>query len=195
MQKEPGSITRWLTELKAGQTQAAEPIWNRYQAKLVAIASKQLARNTDPAVDGEDLVQNSFSEVCIAMQNGKYPDTRDREDLWGLLFVAVINRVRQHYRGLSALKRSDFSPRQVIDLSTLEDLRTPFAAAQTAELLEYLLSRLDLKDPSRLLRQIAVLYLDEHSASSIARLLRKRKTSILVSLRLIRSIWEEHKDL
>jgi hypothetical protein len=195
MQNEPGSITGWLNELKAGQTQAAEPIWNRYQAKLVAIASKQLARNTDPAVDGEDLVQNSFSEVCIAMQNGKYPDTRDREDLWGLLFVAVINRVRQHYRGLSALKRSDFSPRQVIDLSTLEDLRTPFAAAQTAELLEYLLSRLDLHDPSRLLRRIAVLYLDEHSASSIAKLLHKRKTSILVSLRLIRSIWQEHKDL
>lgn len=195
MNKEPASITRWLIELKAGQTQAAEPIWNRYQAKLLAIASKQLARNTDPAVDGEDLVQNSFSEVCIAMQNGKYPDPRDHENRWGLLFVAVINRVRQHYRGKSALKRSDFSTRQVIDLSTLEDLRTPFAEAQTAELLEYLLSRLDLQDPSRLLRQISIPYLDEHSASSIARLLRRRKTRILVSLRLIRSILQEHKDL
>jgi len=78
---------------------------------------------------------------------------------------------------------------------TLEDLQTPFAAAQTADLLEYLLSRLDLEDPSYLLRRIALLYLDEHSASSIAKLLHKRKTSVLVSLRLIRSIWEEHKDI
>jgi hypothetical protein len=53
---------------------------------------------------------------------------------------------------------------------------------------------LDLEDPSHLLRQIALLYLDNHSASSIAKLLHKRKTSVLISLRLIRSIWQEHQD-
>lgn len=195
MQKEPGSITRWLIELKAGQTQAAEPIWKRYQAKLVAIASQQLDQNPDRSIDGEDLVQSSFSDVCLAVKNGMYPAIDNREDLWGLLYIATVNRVRQHYRGLSALKRLDFSSNEVIDPLTLEDLQTPFAAAQTADLLEYLLSRLDLEDPSYLLRRIALLYLDEHSASSIAKLLHKRKTSVLVSLRLIRSIWEEHKDI
>jgi len=195
MQKEPGSVTRWLDELKAGKTQAAEPIWKRYQAKLIAIATRQLEGNPDRSIDGEDIVQNSFSDVCLAIQNGKYTGIGDREDLWGVLYIATVNRVRQHYRGLSALKRSNYSPIQSIDPLILDDLQTPFAEAQTADLLEYLLSRLDLEDPSYLLRRIALLYLDEHSASSIAKLLHKRKTSVLVSLRLIRSIWEEHKDI
>ena len=194
MQQEPGSITHWLSKLQAGQAQAAEPIWKRYQAKLVSIATQQLDENPDRSVDGEDLVQSSFGDVCLAVQNGKYPDIDNREDLWGLLYIATVHRVREHYRELRALKRFHISSSQPIDPSILADLQTPFAEAQTADLLEYLLSRLDLEDPSHMLRQIALLYLDNHSASSIAKLLHKRKTSVLISLRLIRSIWQEHQD-
>ncbi len=194
MQQEPGSITRWLNNLRAGQSQAAAPIWRRYQAKLVSLASQQLEANPDRAVDGEDVVQSSFRNVCLAVQNGKYPDIDNREDLWGLLYIATVNRVRQHYRELKAVKRSHISSRQTLKPSILEDLQSPFAEAQMADLLEYLLSRLDLEDPSHLLRKIALLYLDDHSASSIAKLLQKRKTNILISLRLIRSIWQEHND-
>ncbi len=194
MQHEPGSITRWLNNLRAGQSQAAAPIWRRYQAKLVSLASQQLEANPDRAVDGEDVVQSSFRNVCLAVQNGKYPDIDNREDLWGLLYIATVNRVRQHYRELKAVKRSHISSRQTLKPSILEDLQSPFAEAQMADLLEYLLSRLDLEDPSHLLRKIALLYLDDHSASSIAKLLQKRKTNILISLRLIRSIWQEHND-
>ncbi len=195
MQQEPGSITQWLSKLQAGQSQAAEAIWNRYQAKLVSIASKKLDQNPDRSIDGEDLVQSSFRYVFVAIQNGKYPDIDNREDLWGLLYVATVNRVRQHYRDVNALKRSHISSVQAIDPAILEDLQTPFAQAQAADLLEYLMSRLDLEDPSHTLRKIALLYLDEHSASSIAKALHKRKRSILISLRLIRSIWQEHTDL
>jgi hypothetical protein len=130
----------------------------------------------------------------LAVQNGKYPDIDNREDLWGLLYIATVNRVREHYRERRALKRFHISSSQAIDPSILADLQTPFAEAQAADLIEYLLSRLDLEDPSHLLRQIALLYLDDHSASSIAKLLHKRKTNILISLRLIRSIWQEHED-
>lgn len=194
MQQEPGSVTQWLNKLQAGQQQAAEPLWKRYQAKLLSIASKQLEENPDRAVDGEDLVQSSFRNVCVAVQNGQYPDIDKRADLWGLLYIATVNRVRQHYRDITALKRSHTSSSLAINALSLKDLQTPFAEAQTADLLEFLLSQLDLEDPTHLLRKIALLYLDDHSASSIAKLLHKRKTNILISLRLIRSIWQEHQD-
>lgn len=194
MQQDPGSITQWLSKLQDGQSEAAEPIWKRYQAKLVSIASQQLEENPDRSIDGEDLVQSSFGKVCLAVQNGKYPEIDNREDLWGLLYIATVNRVRQHYRELNALKRSHDSSSRAIDPSILADLQTPFVEAQTADLIEHLLSRLDLEDPSHLLRQIALLYLDDHSASSIAKKLHKRKRSVLISLRLIRSIWQEHQD-
>jgi hypothetical protein len=113
---------------------------------------------------------------------------------WGLLYIATVNRVRQHYRDLTALKRCHTSSSLAINALSLKDLQTPFAEAQMADLLEFLLSRLDLEDPTHLLRKIALLYLDDHSASSIAKLLHKRKTNILISLRLIRSIWQEHQE-
>ena len=127
MQQEPGSITHWLSQLQAGQAQAAEPIWKRYQEKLVSIATQQLDENPDRSVDGEDLVQSSFGNVCLAVQNGKYPDIDNREDLWGLLYIATVNRVREHYRELRALKRFHISSSQAIDPSILADLQTPFA--------------------------------------------------------------------
>ena len=51
--------------------------------------------------------------------------------------------------------------------------------------------RLDLEDPSGELRTIATLQLDQHSASDIAKILRRRKTVILQKVRLIRIVWEE----
>ena len=123
MQQEPGSITHWLSKLQAGQAQAAEPIWKRYQAKLVSIARQQLDENPDCSVDGEDLVQSSFGNVCLAVQNGKYPDIDNREDLWGLLYIATVNRVREHYRERRALKRFHISSSQAIDPSILADLQ------------------------------------------------------------------------
>jgi DNA-directed RNA polymerase specialized sigma24 family protein len=195
MQHEPGSITKWLKRLQSGDAAAAGPIWNRYYAKLVSLASKQLQQNPDCAVDGEDLVQSSFRNVFLAVQNGKYPDLSGRSELWGLLYVATLNRLRQHYRELSAQKRSPLLSTQAFDPSNLEVLQTPLAEAQAADLLEHLLRRLDLEDPGQTLRKIALLYLDDHSASSIAKLLHKRKANVLISLRLIRSLWQEYEDL
>lgn len=193
MEPEPGSITQWLLKLKSGESHAAELIWKRYYAKLVLVASEQLVNNPDRAVEGADLVQSSFRNVCLAVLDGKYSELENRVELWNLLFIATMNRVRQHYRGLNTQKRSNIPIMDAGSLapSDLEDFRSPVAEAQMADLLEFLLDRLDREDPSGALRQIALLHLEEHSASSIAKMLRKRKTSVLVSLRLILSLWEE----
>lgn len=193
MKSEPDSVTEWLTKLKAGQAQAADAIWKRYYPKLVLVASKRLALNPDRAVEGEDLVQSSFRNVCLAVLEGKYSQIENRTELWNLLFVATINRIRQHYRELNTQRRGRQTRHVSLwnDPSILADLRTPAAEAQVADLLEYLFNRLDQEDPTGGLRQIALLHLEEHSASSIAKILRRRKTTVLISLRLIRSLWEE----
>jgi hypothetical protein len=190
---EQGSISHWLCMLKCGQQHAAEPIWDRYYKKLVSIASQRLRENPDRSIDGEDIVQSSCKNVFSSILNGKYPEIENRGDLWNLLLASTVNRVRQHYRELNAVKRKHISLTQSLsdNATFFECLRTSEAENQLADLLEFLLNRLDVEDPSGELRKIAILHLEDHSASSIARMLKRRKTNILVSLRWIRSLWEE----
>src|SRR5437868_5499875 len=49
----PGSISRWIGDLKAGDAAAAQPLWERYFARLVQLARKRLRAAHRPAV-GED---------------------------------------------------------------------------------------------------------------------------------------------
>jgi hypothetical protein len=38
-----GSVTRWVTALKAGDTAAAQPLWERYHRQMITLARRKLA--------------------------------------------------------------------------------------------------------------------------------------------------------
>jgi hypothetical protein len=71
------------------------------------------------------------------------------------------------------------------------ELSGPVAQAELADLLAMLLRVLDQEDPTGELRQIALLQLEEYSASAIARKLKRRKSYILQRVRMIRILWQE----
>lgn len=193
MTTEPGSITQWLQRLHSGEADAAKEIWNRYYPRVVRLAALQLIKSDDRSIDEEDVAQSTFRTVYLAVMNGKYPDIEDRRDLWRLLLVSTLNRVRRHYRDRHTFKRSanelvtqDQSRRRLI-----MEISGPDAQAEMADLIETLFRRLDQEDPTGELRQIALLKLEEHSASAIARRLKRRKNHVLQRIRLIRILWEE----
>jgi hypothetical protein len=193
MTTEPGSITQWLQRLHSGEADAAKEIWNRYYPRVVRLAALQLIKSDDRSIDEEDVAQSTFRTVYLAVMNGKYPDIEDRRDLWRLLLVSTLNRVRRHHRDSHTLKRSvnelvtqDQSRRRLI-----MEISGPDAQAEMADLIETLFRRLDQEDPTGELRQIALLKLEEHSASAIARRLKRRKNHVLQRVRLIRILWEE----
>ena len=193
MTTEPGSITQWLQRLHSGEADAAKEIWNRYYPRVVRLAALQLIKSDDRSIDEEDVAQSTFRTVYLAVMNGKYPDIEDRRDLWRLLLVSTLNRVRRHHRDSHTLKRSvnelvtqDQSRRRLI-----MEISGPEAQAEMADLIETLFRRLDQEDPTGELRQIALLKLEEHSASAIARRLKRRKNHVLQRIRLIRILWEE----
>jgi hypothetical protein len=159
----------------------------------VRLAALQLIKSDDRSIDEEDVAQSTFRTVYLAVMNGKYPDIEDRRDLWRLLLVSTLNRVRRHHRDSHTLKRSvnelvtqDQSRRRLI-----MEISGPDAQAEMADLIETLFRRLDQEDPTGELRQIALLKLEEHSASAIARRLKRRKNHVLQRIRLIRILWEE----
>jgi len=193
MNPHPGSISQWLHRLKAGDRSATEAIWSRFYPKLVRLANTKLSKNPDPAIGGEDIAQSSFRNVCQGVLDGRYPQLDNREDFWKLLFVSTANRICSHFRSCGSMKRNGVIRDSLdsIDEELLKQLNSQEAQTELADLIEHLLRKLDSEDLSGELRQIALLFLDEHSASWIAKTLHRRKTNILQKIRWIRAIWEE----
>jgi hypothetical protein len=188
-----GSVSYWLKELKTGDSLAVEAIWYRYYQRVVELASRKMKVNPDRAVDGEDIAQLAMHRFCTNATLGCYPNLDDREQLWDLLVVFTLNRIRKHLRACNRLKRSGLHT-QVFEFSQLEvlkDLQTPEAPTIMADMVDAWLKRLDQEDPSGQLKQIAIWSMDGISGSDIARILKKRKSFVLHQIRLIRLLWEE----
>lgn len=193
MNQDQGSITQWLKLLQVGERDAARQIWNRLYPKLLKTASRHFRRNSDPATSAEDIVQSSFRNVFQGVIGGKHPRLANRDELWNLLFVSAINRIRSHYRALNAQKRPVYhrEPLEALDESLLAELMNPEALVDLSDFVEYLFRRLDQEDPSGELRRIASMHLDGHSSAWIAKTLRQRKYKVLQKIHWIRILWEE----
>jgi hypothetical protein len=183
--------------MRAGDAAAAKQIWGRYYDRLVQFAEQRMRENPDRSVDSEDLAHSAFRRFCSALMTGRYPELGNRADLWNLLIVYTLNRVRRHFRDSSAQKRLPECGK-VIEFSAhqaLHDLRLPETPTVMSDLLNYWLQRLDAEDATGELRLIALLRMEEHTADEIARRLRRRKTVVLQKIQLIRLIWEQCENL
>ena len=80
-----GSITRWLSELRRGDSRAAGKLCSRYFSKLVRLADRSLHRTPRGAADEEDVALSALHRLFQAVEQGRYPQVADRHDLWRLL--------------------------------------------------------------------------------------------------------------
>src|SRR5262245_3964011 len=87
-----GSVTRWITSLKAGDAAAAQPLWERYHRRLVALARTKLRSARRRAADEEDVVQNAFHSFFRGVAAGRFPRLDDRDNLWRLLVVITARK-------------------------------------------------------------------------------------------------------
>src|SRR5262245_17125282 len=51
---EVGSITHWLAQLKEGNAEAVQPLWDRYFSRLVRLAGKKLCASRQPLADEDE---------------------------------------------------------------------------------------------------------------------------------------------
>src|SRR5262245_40771266 len=57
----PSSVTTWLQRLRAGDTAAAQVLWQRYYTDLVRLAHAHLAACVRRTVDAEDIALSAFA--------------------------------------------------------------------------------------------------------------------------------------
>src|SRR5689334_10614668 len=98
------AITHWLTELKGGNAQAAEMLWNVYFEALVSLARKSLGQRRSR--DEEDVAVSVFQCLCNGSADGRFSQPMNRSDVWKLLTVITRQKATDYMRRLRSADRA-----------------------------------------------------------------------------------------
>jgi RNA polymerase sigma-70 factor (ECF subfamily) len=91
--------------LRQGNEEAAEAIFDRYVSRLIALTRSRLSNRLQRRVDPEDVVQSAFRSFFRRAGAGDY-DLSDPGNLWRLLTVITLNKLRRTAEYHSAEKRN-----------------------------------------------------------------------------------------
>lgn len=194
----PGSVSHWLANQSSNLCQEGpDLLWKRFGLRLVKTARKQLKNIQDRTYDAEDLAQSAFGELHRGIHQGSFAALANRKQLWKLLVTISLNKSRNVRRDFSRKKRqgSALSPAAMhLHLGRLLDdpKQSPEWVAMVADQCEFLLSRLDLSDPSGKLRRIALMRLDGASKTQIAIALGVTRRTVVARIDWIQSVWQQH---
>jgi DNA-directed RNA polymerase specialized sigma24 family protein len=196
-----GSVTQWLLDLKDGNEQSAQLLWERYFDRLTLIAKKRIGGATRLGTDGEEVALSAFHSLCAGVGEGRFADLADRESLWKLLVTIAVRKAQRAIRDEFTQKRGGgfvlgesamMSAEEVsAGVHVLEKVLgsepTPEFAAQVAEEWQGLLNLLGDDE----LRRIAMWKMEGCTSNEIAQRLGKSLATIERRLKLIRMAWTE----
>jgi DNA-directed RNA polymerase specialized sigma24 family protein len=192
-----GSVTHWIRLLKAGEHAAAQPLWEAYCRRLAGLARQKLGAAPRRAADEEDVALSAFDSFCRGAERGRFPQLRDRDDLWHLLVVLTARKALQFLRSECREKRGGGKVLTEADLEAADDSGdgalarvlgqepTPEFAAQVAEEYQRLLDLLGDDE----LRAIALWKMEGETNEDIAAKLGCVPRTVERRLRVIRSLW------
>lgn len=112
-----------LQMYQAGQSEAATAIFDRYVARLIALARSRIGSKLGRRVDAEDIVQSAYRSFFVHASGDEY-QLNKAGDLWRLLASITLHKLYGQIEKHTAAKRS-------IHHEAPTDLAT--AAAKTPE--------------------------------------------------------------
>jgi RNA polymerase sigma factor (sigma-70 family) len=187
-----GSISFWIEQLKAGDSRAAQALWERFYFRLVALARKKLGAFPRGVADEEDVVQSAFLSFCQRAEAGQFPDLLDRHGLWALLAVITARKATNQMVRYGSAKRGGAQAAAGRANSSIDggpSLRDVISQEPTPEFVALLVEQIErvmelLNDPAQ---RVIVLYkLEGRTNPEIARLLGCSLSGVERKLRLIR---------
>jgi DNA-directed RNA polymerase specialized sigma24 family protein len=185
-----GSVTTWLDALKSQQESAAQELWNRYFAMLVAVARRHL-RGLRRDTDEEDIALSALKSAMLGVQNNRFPELVDRTGLWPLLVTITARKAANEIQRQRAKKRDRSVEQPIVDAQQiLGDDPSPDFAIQLAETIQHLVR--SLGDDT--LQTIAQRKLEGYANAEIANELDVSTRTVVRKLARIRQEWDERED-
>jgi DNA-directed RNA polymerase specialized sigma24 family protein len=183
-----GSVTGWLGQLKQGDDDAAQKLWERYFGRLVALARARLRDTPTSAADEEDVALGAFDSFCRGVQRGRFPRLDDRDDLWRILMILTARKAGRLRRHEGQQKRS--VPAEAGEEADLEEVvgrePTPEFAAEVADECRRLLAVLGNAN----LEAVARCKMEGYTNAEIAQRLDCSLRTVARRLDLIRDLWQ-----
>ncbi len=186
----PGSVSRLLGGLRAGDEEAVRQLWLRYFQPLVRLARSRLSARGAACRDAEDVALEAFWALCEQVArhpaSERFPQLQNRTHLWKLLACFTA---RQAFD----LARKEGRRRRIVgDEAVLgADGFEPFAGREPAP--EFGAAVADLLEclPSDELRRIALARMEGCTNPEIALRLGRSLATIERKLQVIRVLWRD----
>ncbi len=187
------SVTWWVAELKGGEEQAAQELWERYFHRMAALARQRLGEGGRRVRDENDIALSAFKSLCEGAERGELtPSSRD--DLWRLLARITIRKVAQQFRDEGRQKRGGGTVRgeSVLDGATdgFDGIAGPEPTPAFLHQLADEHARLLAAPGDDVLRRIAVWKLEGWTGAEMATELGITRRSVERKLERIRELWK-----
>ncbi len=104
MPEDESSDRSLLRRFRNGQADASTRLYVRYANRLQALATRQTSHELGRRLDPEDIVQTVFRTFFRRVAEGGY-DVPDGEEIWKLLLVIALNKIRDAGAHHKAAKR------------------------------------------------------------------------------------------
>jgi RNA polymerase sigma factor (sigma-70 family) len=183
-----GSVSGWLGQLKDGDEEAAQKLWQRYFPVLVGLATKRLQNAPCRAADGEDVALEVFLTLWEGIKAGRFPQLNDRHELWRVLMVLTARKAGRVRRHEGQQKRGGGAVGSLSE-ADLEEIvgrePTPEFAAEITDECRRLLAGLDAG-----LAAVARYKMQGYTNNEIAEQLGCATRTVERKLELIRDTWE-----
>ena len=188
----------WVSQLKDGDPQAAQLLWNTYFLRMVKVARARLHGASGRMADEEDVALSAFKSFCRGTKDGRFPYLHDHEDPWPLLLALTTNKAIDLVRYERRVKRggsrtqSSLSARPQTPLdeqAMLSELigrePDPQVTLQIAEECQHLLDGIS----DTILRAIALWKMEGFTTEEIASKLGCTARTVERKLHMIRRLW------
>jgi DNA-directed RNA polymerase specialized sigma24 family protein len=192
-------VGMWVLQLKDGDPQAAQQLWNTYFVRMVKVARCKLHGVPGRMADEEDVALSAFKSFCRGTQDGRFPELLEHDDPWPLLLALTNHKAIDLLRYERRVKRGgpgqqhaplvgpSEPPAASVGLSQLASKEPdPQAAFQVAEECQEILDRLS----DSILRAVALWKIEGFTTEEIASKLGCTTRTIERKLQLIRRLWD-----
>lgn len=196
-------ITEWLDRLAAGESDAAQVIWQNYFHKLISHARCKLRNMPCRSFDEEDVVLSAMQSFFQGMRQGRFSSLGNREELWKLLLTITARKAHAqrrrnlrakrgggHVRGESIFDHADSQQDRCCGIGDiLGEEPSPELATMVMENTQHLLELLD----DETARQVAIARLEGYTNDEIALKLGCARRTVERKLERIRACWSEYQ--